>query len=187
MKFWKGKGSRMTTNTTPSKTEPERTAVLAQIKPDAPANPQSSVQHDASLGVEASADLTRCTDFGLTRVRPTNPPASPRSALPPHPSKLVNFQSAVTVLITIKTLAPRSVCEKFDRRKSWLWDTLKSDPSFPRPRYLSPGAPVFLESELDEWLLSRPRVSNLKRTRRQINAKPPRKAKGQRGKKSGAK
>jgi prophage regulatory protein len=85
----------------------------------------------------------------------------------------------------IKTLAPRGVCEKFSRKKSWLWDRLKNDPEFPKPIYLGPGAPVFIESELDEYLLSRARAPTIQR---QIKGQPPLKNKGQRtGKGSGAK
>lgn len=88
----------------------------------------------------------------------------------------------------IKTRSPRGACEKFDREKTWLWDKVKNDPEFPKPFYLAPGAPVFLEHELDAWLLARPRVSTIPRTPKQIKATPPRKFKGQRGKKgSGAK
>lgn len=88
----------------------------------------------------------------------------------------------------IKTRSPRSACEKFAREKSWLWDKVKNDPDFPKPFYLAPGAPVFLESELDEWLLSRPRFSTIQRTANQIKASPPLKKKGKRtGKGAGAK
>ncbi|CAE6864631.1 AlpA family phage regulatory protein [Burkholderia sp. R-69980] len=50
---------------------------------------------------------------------------------------------------------PRQTQDKFCRQKSWLWDKVKNDPSFPRPIYLGPHAPVFLEHELDAWLASR--------------------------------
>jgi predicted DNA-binding transcriptional regulator AlpA len=51
-----------------------------------------------------------------------------------------------------KCLSPKQTYSKFSRKKSWLWDRLKSDPTFPRPLYLGPRAPVFLEHELDAWL-----------------------------------
>lgn len=51
-----------------------------------------------------------------------------------------------------KCLKPRSVCEKLDHGNSWLWDRVKHDPTFPKPIYLGPHSPVFLESELDAWL-----------------------------------
>lgn len=51
-----------------------------------------------------------------------------------------------------KCLTPKQAYSKFSRQKSWLWDRLKSDPTFPRPLYLGPRAPVFLEHELDAWL-----------------------------------
>ena len=49
-------------------------------------------------------------------------------------------------------LSPKKVCEKLSRKKSWLWQRLKTDPDFPRPVYLSPGAPLFFEHELDAYL-----------------------------------
>ncbi len=52
-----------------------------------------------------------------------------------------------------KCLTPKQAYTKFARQKSWLWDRLKSDPSFPRPIYLGPRAPVFLEHELDAWIV----------------------------------
>lgn len=51
-----------------------------------------------------------------------------------------------------RCLSPRGVGEKFDRSLSWVWARLKSDPEFPRPVYLGPSQPVFIESELDAWL-----------------------------------
>lgn len=41
---------------------------------------------------------------------------------------------------------------KFGRGKSWVWDKIKNDPTFPRPVYLGPKAPVLLEHELEAWL-----------------------------------
>jgi len=55
-----------------------------------------------------------------------------------------------------RCLTPRQTQNKFARQKSWLWDRLKNDPTFPRPIYLGPRAPVFLEHELDDWLANCP-------------------------------
>lgn len=52
-------------------------------------------------------------------------------------------------------LKPESACTKLDRGRSWLWDRVKRDPTFPRPLYIDRKAPLFLESELDEWVRSR--------------------------------
>ena len=49
-------------------------------------------------------------------------------------------------------LAPKMVCAKFAKQKSWLWARVKNDPCFPKPVYLSRGEPVFLEHELDEYI-----------------------------------
>lgn len=51
-----------------------------------------------------------------------------------------------------KCLTPKQTYTKFSRQKSWLWDLLKKDPTFPRPIYLGSRAPVFLEHELEAWL-----------------------------------
>ncbi len=51
-----------------------------------------------------------------------------------------------------RCLKPKMAAEKCGRRDSWLWAKLKTDPTFPRPIYLSRKAPVFLEHELDAWL-----------------------------------
>lgn len=58
-----------------------------------------------------------------------------------------------------KFLKPRSVCEKFDRGHSWLWDRVKRDPTFPRPLYLDQKAPVFVEAELDQWVTGRAKAA----------------------------
>ena len=50
-----------------------------------------------------------------------------------------------------KCLSPKEAHQKLARKKSWLWEKLKSDPEFPRPVYLG-SRPVFLEHELDAWL-----------------------------------
>lgn len=53
-----------------------------------------------------------------------------------------------------RCLKPEKAAEKCGRRISWLWAKLKTDTTFPRPIYLAPKAPVFLEHELDAWLAS---------------------------------
>jgi predicted DNA-binding transcriptional regulator AlpA len=54
-----------------------------------------------------------------------------------------------------KFLSPSSASNKFDRGRSWVWDRVKRDPTFPRPIYIDNKAPLFRESELDAWLESR--------------------------------
>ncbi|GAC1626749.1 MAG: hypothetical protein NVS9B10_15000 [Nevskia sp.] len=51
-----------------------------------------------------------------------------------------------------KCLPPKKAGAKFDRSVSWVWKRLKEDPEFPRPFYLGKNAPVFIESELDQYL-----------------------------------
>lgn len=52
----------------------------------------------------------------------------------------------------VKCLSPKQTCTKLSRRKSWLWDRIKTDPTFPRPMYFGARSPVFFEHELDAWL-----------------------------------
>jgi predicted DNA-binding transcriptional regulator AlpA len=54
-----------------------------------------------------------------------------------------------------KFLSPSSACVKFDRGRSWIWDRVRRDPTFPRPIYLDNKAPRFLESELEAWAAAR--------------------------------
>lgn len=35
---------------------------------------------------------------------------------------------------------------------SWFWDKVKNDPDFPKPIYISPRRPIWIESNLDNWL-----------------------------------
>ncbi len=51
-----------------------------------------------------------------------------------------------------KGITPKLACQKFSRKKSWLWDRVKKDPAFPKPVYLAPKAPLFIEAELDAYL-----------------------------------
>jgi len=53
-------------------------------------------------------------------------------------------------------IKPNEAWKKFARGKSWGWDKVANDPDFPKPIYLSPGAPVFIEQQLDDYILSRP-------------------------------
>lgn len=42
--------------------------------------------------------------------------------------------------------------EKLCKSKSWIWDRIKNDPTFPKPIYI--GKPVLIEQALDSWLAS---------------------------------
>lgn len=44
------------------------------------------------------------------------------------------------------------VMRRLGRKKSWLYDRIKTDPSFPRPFYLGPREPRFFQHEIDAWL-----------------------------------
>ena len=52
-------------------------------------------------------------------------------------------------------LKPESACNKLDRGRSWLWERVKNDPTFPRPIYIDHKSPLFLESEIDRWIAER--------------------------------
>jgi len=53
---------------------------------------------------------------------------------------------------TERYLSIARVCDKLSRRKSWVYDKLKNDPTFPRPIRLG-SWPVLVESQIDEWML----------------------------------
>ncbi len=44
------------------------------------------------------------------------------------------------------------VCDKLSRKKSWVFDKLKNDPTFPRAVRLGAWR-VLVESQIDEWVL----------------------------------
>jgi predicted DNA-binding transcriptional regulator AlpA len=44
------------------------------------------------------------------------------------------------------------VCNKFSRKKSWLYELVKDDPTFPKPLRLGVSQ-VWIESQLDQWML----------------------------------
>lgn len=52
-------------------------------------------------------------------------------------------------------LSPSRACSKFDRGRSWIWERLRTDPTFPRPVYIDNKAPLFIEAELDDWAAAR--------------------------------
>lgn len=52
-----------------------------------------------------------------------------------------------------KTETPTEVMTRLRKRKTWLWARLKTDPTFPRPFYLSAREPLFFQHEIDAWLL----------------------------------
>ena len=44
------------------------------------------------------------------------------------------------------------VCFKFSRKKTWLYDLIKRDPTFPRPLGIG-ASQLWAESELDTWFI----------------------------------
>ena len=44
-----------------------------------------------------------------------------------------------------------AVCEKLGRRRTWLYERLKSDPSFPKPVRLGGTRLAFDEAQIDAW------------------------------------
>lgn len=57
--------------------------------------------------------------------------------------------------ISSRALPTRGVCSKVGRKKTWLWDRVRNDPTFPKPRYMG-SRPFWLEDELNVWLATRP-------------------------------
>ncbi|WP_080431560.1 helix-turn-helix transcriptional regulator [Burkholderia ubonensis] len=56
---------------------------------------------------------------------------------------------------SIQAIRPVRAAQKLDCSIRKLWYLVKKDPSFPRPKKLSPRCTVFVESELDDWIASR--------------------------------
>jgi len=50
-------------------------------------------------------------------------------------------------------LSVARVCDKFSRKKSWLYATLATDKNFPRPLRVNNWM-VFPESQLDAWIIA---------------------------------
>lgn len=49
-------------------------------------------------------------------------------------------------------LTAGTAAKKLGAGKSWFWDRVKSDPTFPQPLYLGSHRPVWIEQHLDDWL-----------------------------------
>lgn len=43
------------------------------------------------------------------------------------------------------------VCDKLSRKKSWVYNKAKNDPTFPQPKTIC-GRRVFIETEIDQWV-----------------------------------
>ena len=55
----------------------------------------------------------------------------------------------------LKLLDLKATCEKTNLSRSMLWKTRKSD-DFPKPRQITPKRIGWIESEIDDWIMSRP-------------------------------
>ena len=55
----------------------------------------------------------------------------------------------------VRALRDKAVAAKIGVSRPHLWTLVKTDPAFPRPVKLSPNVTIWLESEVDAWLLSR--------------------------------
>lgn len=60
--------------------------------------------------------------------------------------------SVASIPAGARCLVPAKARAKFDKGNTWLWDKVKSDPDFPKPIYLGPKSPVFIEQHLDEYI-----------------------------------
>lgn len=48
------------------------------------------------------------------------------------------------------------VCDKLSRGRTWLFETSRTDPTFPQPYHIH-GRKVFSEAEIDAWVKSQTR------------------------------
>ncbi len=46
------------------------------------------------------------------------------------------------------------VCDKLSRKKTWLYDQIKRDPTFPRPLRIN-SRQVFVEQAIDQWVVGK--------------------------------
>lgn len=46
------------------------------------------------------------------------------------------------------------VCDKLSRKKTWLYDQVKKDPTFPRPLRIN-GRQAFVEQDIDAWVMGK--------------------------------
>lgn len=54
----------------------------------------------------------------------------------------------------MRYLSISRVCDKLSRKKTWLYDQVKNDPTFPRPLRIN-GRQVFIEQDLDAWVMGK--------------------------------
>jgi prophage regulatory protein len=55
----------------------------------------------------------------------------------------------------VRALRDKAAAAKLGVSRAHLWELSKRDESFPRPTKISPGVTIWLEAELDAWLLKR--------------------------------
>lgn len=64
----------------------------------------------------------------------------------------------------VKTIAPELISMKYiqaacgGRSRGWVYDQLRSDPTFPHPVKTGPHSISFRKSELDAWIAQLPRA-----------------------------
>jgi predicted DNA-binding transcriptional regulator AlpA len=58
--------------------------------------------------------------------------------------------------IGTRYINPKALCTKFSRGKSWIYDLMKKDPTFPRPLRVG-NWPLWVEHEVDAWMARQPR------------------------------
>ena len=51
-----------------------------------------------------------------------------------------------------KVATTADVRAQLRKGNTWLWGRLKTDPTFPKPFYISPREPMFLQQEIDAWI-----------------------------------
>ena len=59
----------------------------------------------------------------------------------------------IDTVAAVRYLSPARVCEKFSRKRTWLYEQSRNDPTFPKFLRLGKG-PVWREHELDEWIVA---------------------------------
>ena len=54
--------------------------------------------------------------------------------------------------VSVRYLSPRAVCERLQVGRSTLTYWQRTNPEFPKPIYLGPRSPRYVEAEIQAWL-----------------------------------
>lgn len=62
------------------------------------------------------------------------------------------IENSITIPDGAICLTASLVKKKLACGNTWLWERVKNDPDFPKPVYLGPHRPMWIEQQLDDFL-----------------------------------